>query len=107
MTPEELAEYQEWVASRPPRVRDVLAKVDGWTAYRMKHADGGYAGALYILVSVNEPIDDSPCTVKVLRVNEATGLPMHTVFGVNPDKLEPVGPAHRREDGTLGVLRAQ
>jgi hypothetical protein len=94
MTADEKAAYDQWVASRPERVRRVLARLDGWTAYRMRHDDGTYSGALYTLASVDEPLDpDAPCTVKVQRFDASSGEPMWTVFGIDPDTLETVGPA--------------
>jgi hypothetical protein len=96
-------EYERWVASRPLKVQAVLRLVDGWTAYRMSHADGTFGGALYTLVSVDEPADEAaPCTVKVQRFDEASGVPMWVVFGVDPAKLEAVGPAIN-DNGRLRV----
>ena len=103
MKPTESPAYLEWVASRPARVRDVLQRLDGWTAYRLQHDDGTYSGH-YTLAAVEEPADDAeaPCTVKVQRFDELTGMPMWLVFGVDPDRLEAVGPAIN-ESGLLRV----
>ena len=82
-TPEQEADWIEWVASRPDNVRDVAKRFDPWTLYRMEDTDQR------VTVYSFEEHDDGNVTLKV----DVTGffnlvLFDRQVFGINPDDLK-------------------
>ncbi len=80
--------YQEWIDSRPPRVRKVAEKLAPWQLYRLKSS--GHTVSLH---SYDEPEDESqPVTLKVtvLRQYNPDVLFDRTVFGIAPEDLEPI-----------------
>lgn len=92
-TPEEEAEWKEWVASRPDSVRAVAERLDPWTLYRMKST-----GRRCTLVSIYEN-----GTVKVSITGEFNAVMFdRDVFGINPCDLEPCEPPSADEaTGTM------
>lgn len=72
--------YLEWVASRPDVVRVIAERFDPWTLYRMKST-----GSRVTLASFNE---DGTVRVDVSADFNFT-LFERSVFGVDPDDLEP------------------
>lgn len=106
-TPEEEAEWKEWVASRPDSVRIVAEKLDPWTLYRMKST-----GNRCTLISIFEN-----GTVKVSITGEFNAVMFdREVFGIDPGDLEPCDPPSADEatgamlspdqvDGNVDALR--
>ena len=94
-TEEQLKDWNEWVASRPPNVRAVAEKLVPWKLYRM-----GSSGHRVCLYSYDEEMDGS-VTLKVDVRGEFNFVVMERrVFGVKPEELtecegpdpdEPVG----------------
>ena len=81
-TPEELAGYRAWVASRPPAVRAVAERFDPWSLYRLKST-----GQRVVIRSFSELVD---VTLTVLVSGDFNAIAFErAVFGINPDNLEP------------------
>lgn len=82
-TNEQIAAWNEWVASRPESVRVVAERFDPWTLYRMRST--GHRVTLY---SFGEAPDGSV----TLTVNVTGEFNLVTfdrqVFGIAPDDLE-------------------
>lgn len=83
-TPEQLAGWHEWVASRPPAVRAVAERFDPWSLYRLKPK-----GHRVTLVSFGEAPDGT--VTLTVNVSAEFNLVMfeRQVFGVKPDDVEP------------------
>lgn len=83
-TPEQLAGYHEWVASRPENVRPIAARFKPWELYRLKTT--GHRVAVY---SFGEA-DDGKVSLTVI-VSSKYNFTMfeRRVFGISPDDLEP------------------
>lgn len=77
---EEITEWNEWVESRPDKVRGILHKIKPWELYRMKST-----GQRVIFYSV---IENGTITV---IVSGKYNLTLHDsrVFGIRPNDLEP------------------
>ena len=86
-TPEQEAQWRQWVAERPDNVRVVAERFEPWTLYRMKST-----GHRVIVRSFDEE-EGGGVTVRVVvsgRFNLVTFE--RAVFGVNPDDLTPCDP---------------
>lgn len=83
-TPEELAEWEQWLNERPTRVAEVARRLLPWKLFRMKST-----GQRVLVMQYDEEVDGS-CTVTVLvhHYLNPCGVP-RSVFGVDPDDLEP------------------
>jgi hypothetical protein len=75
--------WDDWVASRPPRVREVAERFSPNKKYRIKNT--GQPCQLY---SFSEPLDGGPITMKVIVQNRFG--PNHLVFGLDPNNIEEV-----------------
>lgn len=77
---EQLAGWEEWKTTLPPRVRTVADRLDPWTLYRMKSTGQR--------VTVQSIADDGSLTV---AVTGKFNLVSHerAVFGIDADDLEP------------------
>jgi hypothetical protein len=97
-TPEQEARWREWVTERPDAIREVAARFDPWSLYRMKST--GHRVTVYSY-SHSEPI-----TLTVHVSGEFNRIDFERmVFGIDPDDLEPCelpGP-----DEALGALLTQ
>ncbi len=99
-TPEEVTAWNEWVAERPPAIRDVAQRFDPWSLYRLKSS--GHRVTVYS-VDASDPV-----TVTVDVTGDFNAVTFERrVFGINPDDLEPcelpspdepVGAVMSRED---------
>lgn len=82
---EELQEYTEWTASRPPSVKKIAEKIDPWTLYVL--------GETNQLVTVNAISEDS--TIRVTAWCSLNGFNImypRGVFGIDPADLTPAPP---------------
>lgn len=96
MTDEQRAGWDEWVASRPERVRTLIEQLPPWQYWKIK--DTGHKCSI---LSYDEPVDPAaPVTVKVyvapdqVRPQLAAMFPDtardgYAVFGLGPETLEP------------------
>lgn len=93
--------YHDWVAQRPPRIREVATRFNTWTLYRMKST-----GHRVLIHAFNEDMDESKVllTVAVLGTYNAVAFD-RLVYGVDPDDLEECElPA---KDEVLGAMFSQ
>lgn len=82
-TAEEQANWDTWVASRPPHVRAIAERFDPWSLYRLKST-----GHRVYLKAINEN-----GTVRVDVSGEYNIVAFsRSVFGIDPDDLEPCDP---------------
>ena len=80
-TPEQEADWQQWLAGRPEVIRKVASRFSPWMLYRMKST-----GHRVVITSYSET-DPVTLTVAVLgRFNRVTME--RRVFGIDPDDLE-------------------
>ena len=85
MPAEAMAEWEAWLATRPPRVAAVARAYPAWKVYTMP--DSAAPRAQYAIASYQEPLEDgAPVTLKVDRYDG--GEYTHTVFGVLPEDLQ-------------------
>jgi hypothetical protein len=84
-TPEERAELEAWLASRPPAVAAVVRQYPPGTCYRLR--DGG---GHYIILAYGETEDGGPVTATLAHGRDSH-WPGVRVFGVDPAGLEPCG----------------
>lgn len=92
-TPEQMAAYAEWTASRPESVRKIAERLFPWALYRMKST-----GQRVTLVSIFED-----GTIKVEVSGRFNALVFERdVFGIDPDDLEECDLPG--EDEPLGIL---
>jgi hypothetical protein len=93
LTPKEQAEWDEWLAERPPEIRAVAERLNPWTLYRLKTT-----GQFVTVLSYQEGNhgDGDPMFHNVtlnIEVNARwnwAAFPGRRVFGVNPDDLEEI-----------------
>ena len=79
-TPEQEAGWKEWVAERPPVVRAVAERFEPWSLYRLKTTGQR--------VTIHSFSEDG--TMTVLVTGDFNLLTFsRSVFGINPDDLEP------------------
>ncbi len=90
-TPDELAEWEAWVSTRPADIRAVAERWNPWTLYRLKstgqfvtilsyqEGNHGEGDPMFHDVTLNINVD--------ARWNWAA-FPGRNVFGVKPDDLE-------------------
>lgn len=102
-TPEEASDWTQWVASRPPRVRDAIDSKSfaPWKLYRLKSS-----GHRVLIHSFDEPEDDTlPVTARVDVLGRFNAVLMERrVFGVLPEDLEECDlPAADEVLGSLGM----
>jgi hypothetical protein len=92
-TPEQESDWKQWVSERPDVVRLVAERFDPWSLYRMKST-----GQRVTLYSFSE---DGTVTVNVSGDYNFV-LFERSVFGVDPDDLEPCEvPPPNEHVGTL------
>lgn len=72
--------WEDWLASRPPKVRDVARRFPPDTCYRCTEDRGHYAIYSY------EETGAGPVTVKLIHGADSF-LPFVRVFGVDPETL--------------------
>lgn len=93
-TPEQLAGWREWVASRPDSVRTVAERLDPWSLYRMKSTGDR--------VTIASFYEDGTVKVNITGEFNSGLLFDHSVFGIEPDDLEPCAlPSPSETGGTL------
>lgn len=81
-TPEQIAQWNEWVAERPPAIREVAAKFPPWGLYRLKSS--GHRVTVYSFQN------SDPVTMTVLVLAEYNLVDFERgVFGIPSDDLEP------------------
>ncbi len=80
-TEAELAEFAEWLKDRPAIIQELAARIDPWSLYLLKTT-----GQRVTLVAYAE---DGTVRVDVAACVNPGLLFERTVFGVNPDNLEP------------------
>jgi DNA primase large subunit len=97
-TPSQEVEWNEWVASRPDRVREVAEKFDPWSLYLLKSS-----GHRVKLHSFQESVKDGSVTITVLVLGQWNKIAFErNVFGIKPDELEPCElPGPEVEVGTV------
>ena len=96
-TPDMIAEYQAWLAGRPPQVRAVAERFRPWELYRLKTSKHRV-----IVLSFGETMDGRvELTVLVSGQFNAVMFDRQ-VFGINPDDLEPC--ELPTEDEVLGTM---
>lgn len=78
--PEARAEWDAWVASRPPLIRVLARRFPPWSLFRMR--DSGH------LVHAYSYSEDGTLTVIVGGTFNFVAFPRR-VFGIRPDNLEP------------------
>lgn len=89
-TPEDVKVYDEWVATRPERIRDVCKRFVPWELYRMKDT-----GHRVVLHSIGQVItEDGHGTGEIVLTVDVLGrfnflAIERRVFGIDPDNLEP------------------
>lgn len=91
-TPEERAEFEAWLAERPPAVRAVAERLVPWELYRLKTTDQRVTLHSYDepLLKDGSPDPDGKVTVKVIVGGKYNFVTMERlVFGIDPDDLEP------------------
>lgn len=81
-TPEQVEAFKEWLATLPPKVKEIAEKFDVWTLYRMKST-----GQRVFIQSFDETDDG---VTLVVGVSGEFNLVTHerAVFGIDPDDLE-------------------
>lgn len=77
----ELAEFAEWLAERPPVVQELAARLDPWSLFLLKTT-----GQRVTIVAYGE---DGTVRVEVSACVNPGLLFERTVFGIDPDDLEP------------------
>lgn len=77
----EIAEFAEWLKDRPAIIQELAARLDPWSLYLLKTT-----GQRVTLVAYAE---DGTVRVDVAACVNPGLLFERTVFGVNPDNLEP------------------
>lgn len=82
-TLEQIRLWKEWVASRPPVVKEIVEQIDPWTLYRIK--DTGHRGIFY---SVSE---DQTITLTITGTYNLIDFERR-VFGYKLNDLEPCDP---------------
>ncbi len=96
-TPEQEAMWNEWVAERPPAVREVAQRFEPWSLYRLKSS--GHRVTIYSFT-------DEPVTMTVDVTGDFNAVTFERrVFGINPDDLEPC--ELPSPDEPLGALMSQ
>jgi hypothetical protein len=80
-TEAEIAEFAEWLAERPPVVQELAARLDPWSLFLLKTT-----GQRVAIVAYGE---DGTVRVEVSACVNPGLLFDRTVFGINPDDLEP------------------
>ena len=89
--------WQEWVASRPPQVRDIARRFDPWTLYMLKST-----GQLVTLRSFEFDETSDRVTLKVEANGETAGDKI--LSGINPDDLSAPNAAYSEEDASPPLL---
>lgn len=84
-TPEQLSEWQAWLAERPDNVREIAEQYPPWPTYRLKST------GQHCAIRVYDEHDDGRVTVKITAWYEPMIMPPRGVFGVDPHDLERVG----------------
>jgi|CXWL01.1.fsa_nt_gi hypothetical protein len=79
-TPKQIADWRQWVESRPPVVRKIAEKLDPWTLFRVKSTNQNV-----ILYSISE---DGTVTVNVTGEYNLVMFEQQ-VFGIDPNDLAP------------------
>lgn len=83
LTPEQLSEWNDWVQSRPERVRSVAVKLPPWKLYRIRQS--GHR----VTIQAFDEQTDGKVTCRVLVGGEFNLVAFERqVFGVDPDDLE-------------------
>jgi hypothetical protein len=84
-TEQQKSEWDEWVKSRPDRIREIAEKVFPWKLYKLKN--GGHRVTVY---SIDEPKDKN--TIPTLKVTVSGDYNLvvfeRTVFGIKLEDLE-------------------
>lgn len=99
-TKEQETLWLEWVAERPPAVREIAQRFEPWSLYRMKST-----GQRVAILSFGEQEDGS--VTLTVAVSGQFNLVMfdRNVFGIDPNDLEPCDlPA---EDEAVGAVMSQ
>lgn len=83
-TAAEIAEWEQWLAERPPSVRAVAKKYPPWLKYRLKST------GQHCTITLYDEHEDGSVTVRIWAWYEPRIMPARGVFGVDPEDLEVV-----------------
>lgn len=79
-TPAQVAEWAEWLAGRPEKVREVAERLPPWKNYRLKTTDQ------YAVIKHYDEHADGSVTLTIVVWRDWLPIP-RGVFGVKPDDL--------------------
>jgi hypothetical protein len=83
-TPEQEAQWQEWLASRPESVREVAKRFEPWSLYRIK------TGGQRVTIHGFNVDKEGQVTLTVCITGEFNLISFERqTFGISPDDLEP------------------
>jgi hypothetical protein len=106
-TKEQLAEWDAWVATRPPIIRPLAGRFQPWICLRDRETGNGH----YIVTALEEPEGDGPATIRIAHGADSF-MPGFQVFGVDPDTLTPCGcgewawPSEEQADASMARVDA-
>lgn len=92
VSPEQEAAWRAWVAERPTKVRTIAERFDPWSLYMMKST-----GQRVTVYSFGEE-DNGRVTLTVNVTGQFNAVMFdRSVFGIDPDDLEPCDPPSASE----------
>lgn len=82
-TEETIAEWEQWLADRPPDIQEIAKRFRPWKLYRLSTT-----GQRVTVIGFDE-MEDGTCAVKICVLARWNFLFFEKgVFGINPDDLE-------------------
>lgn len=84
-TVEQLVQWQDWLAARPERVREVAERLPPWKTYLLSY-EGEMTGQKCSIMHYDEH-DDGSVTLTIHAWRDWNPFDQRKVFGVSPENM--------------------